>query len=433
MKEEYALFQSKQEGTEALRNRAIDLYLQGKRPAEIARELGRSRKWFYETLARYQQEGRGGLGEQSRRPHQTPRKTAPEIEAAVVRIRKLIVSGKDPVLRYGNYGAEAIAAELRRAGLEPPSRATIYRILHRHGLVEPRPKRRHRQRLPQDYPWPSLSAGATLHVMDFMMRTLPGGQRFYAANLLEMPCQWPYLAILPAKTRDLVCSFFVAAWQAIGIPDVLQVDNDNVWRGSSSAPYTFSFLVRLWLLLGVQVIFIPPYTPQANTWIESFNHLWGRNFWQRTRFQSLKDVQQNLPYFQTYCRERRLLPGTEITPHECRSARPAPLRLPDDFNQYRQKRLPLTEGFLHFIRFADAHGNISFLNASWPLGPQWAGKTVRATLDTKQGRVIVFYQATRDSKPQSIAAFSFPIREEVLPVAERFRRLAPSIWPEATS
>ncbi len=119
-----------------------------------------------------------------------------------------------------------------------------------------------------------------------------------------------------------------------------------------------------------------------------------------------------------------------MTPQECRSTRPAPLPLPDDSNQHRQKRLPLTEGFLHFIRFVDAHGNTSFLNASWPLGPQWAGKTVRATLDTKQGVVTVFYQATRDSKPQSIAEFSFPIREEVYPVAERFRRPVPSIWLE---
>lgn len=252
MKEERAPYQSNQEDIETLRNRAIDLYLQGKRPTEIARELGRSRKWFYDTLARFQREGRAGLQEKTRRPHRTPRQTAPEIEAAIVRIRKLVVSGEDPILRYGNYGAEAIAAELRRAGMEPPSRATIYRILHRHGMVKPRPKRHHRHRLPKDYPWPSLSAETTLHVMDFMIRTLSGGQRFYAANLLEMPCQWPFLAVLPAKTRDLVSDFFVAAWQAIGIPDVLQVDNDNVWRGSSSAPYTFSFLVRLWLLLGVQ-------------------------------------------------------------------------------------------------------------------------------------------------------------------------------------
>jgi len=428
MREQQVPYQSNQEDVETLRNQAIDWYLQGKRPTEIARELGRSRKWFYETLKRFQQEGRAGLRAKSRQPHRKPRQTASEIEAAIVRIRKLIVSGEDPILRYGNYGAEAIAAELRRAGLEPPSHATIYRILHRHGLIKPRPKRRRQNALPRDYPWPSLSTGAKLHVMDFMIRTLPGGQRFYAANLLEMPCQWPFLAALPAKTRDLVGGFFVAAWQELGVPDVLQVDNDPVWRGSSSAPYTISFLVRLWLLLGVQVIFIPPYTPQANTWIESFNQLWDRNFWQRTRFQSLEKVQQQLPYFQTYCRERRLLPGTKMTVQDCRSAQPGPLCLPDDFHWHRQKRLPLTEGFLHFIRFVDAHGDIAFLNALWPLGSQWAGKTVRATLDVKQSLVIVYHQADRDTKPQRIAEFPFPIKEDVYPVAERFRRPAPSIW-----
>ncbi len=433
MKEKEVLYQPNQEDSEALRNQAIDLLYQGKRPSEVARALGCSRQWVYKTLARYQREGRKGLREKSRRPHRMPRKTAPEIEAAVVRARKLILSGEDPTLRYGNYGAEALAAELQRAGIDPPSRATIYRILHRHDLIKPRPKRGHRRPLPNDYPWPLLSTELTLHVMDFMMRTLPGGQRFYAANLLEMPCQWPYLAILPTKTRDQVSAFFVAAWQAIGIPHALQVDNDNVWRGSSSAPYTFSFLVRLWLMLGVQVIFIPPYTPQANTWIESFNHLWDRNFWQRTRFQSLEDVQQNLPYFQTYCRERRLLPKTKTTAQECRTARSAPLCLSDNFNKHRQKRLPLTEGFIHFIRFVDAHGNISFLNASWSLGPQWAGKTVRATLDIKRGMVTVFHQATRESSPQSIAAFPFPINEEVAPLAERFRRPTPSIWLDESS
>jgi len=93
MSEKQAPCQSNQEDSEKLRNRAIDRFLQGKRPAEIARELGHSRKWFYETLARYQKEGRAGLRERSRRPHHQPRQTAPEIEAAVVRVRKLIVSG----------------------------------------------------------------------------------------------------------------------------------------------------------------------------------------------------------------------------------------------------------------------------------------------------------------------------------------------------
>ncbi len=36
-----------------LRETAIDLYIGGKRPAAICRQLNRSRAWFYKTLTRY--------------------------------------------------------------------------------------------------------------------------------------------------------------------------------------------------------------------------------------------------------------------------------------------------------------------------------------------------------------------------------------------
>ncbi|OUC06929.1 hypothetical protein RY27_17975 [Litorilinea aerophila] len=205
-------------------------------------------------------------------------------------------------MRFGNSGADAIAAELKRAGIEAPSRATINRILRRHGLSNPRPHQRKKQTLPADYPWPQVHHAHVLHAMDFMERVLPGGQRLYACNLLDVFCQWPFLALITSKTKQNVVDFFLAAWQDVGRPNALRVDNDPVWRGSSSASYTFSTLVRLWLYLGVQVIFIPPYTPQANTWIESFNRLWSRNFWERMHFQDLSMVQQALPDFQTYCR-----------------------------------------------------------------------------------------------------------------------------------
>jgi len=429
MKDKKAPCQSNQEDLEKLRNQAIDLYLRGHTVAEITRQLDKSRSWFYKTLGKYRRAGRAGLQESSRRPRQSPGKTPQIIEDAVVRIRKLMASGQDPVLRYGNYGADAIAAELRRTGIEPPSRATINRILHRHGLVKPYVRRGRQTRLPKDYPWPQISQAYTIHAMDFMHRSLPGGLRFYAANLLDVYCQWPFLRILTSKSRQGVTDFFVAAWQEIGLPDVLHIDNDGVWRGSSSAPHTLSFLVRLWLLLGVQVIFIPPYTPQANTWIESFNHLWDRNFWQRNHFHSLEELQQQLPYLQTYCRERRLLPGKEITPRICRTQHAPQYLLPEDFQLHHQKALPLTAGFIHFIRFVNTHGDITFLNVTWHLGPEWIGKTVRATLDTAQSRVFVYHQSAPDQSPQRIADFSFPIKEKVHPIAADFSRPKPPVWP----
>ena len=63
----------------------------------------------------------------------------------------------------------------------------------------------------------------------------------------------------------------------------------------------------------------------------------------------------------------------------------------------------------------------------------WRGKPVRATLDVKLGQVTVFYQKARNAIPQRIAEFSFPIKEEVYLVDERFRRPAPSLWPDGAS
>ena len=113
----------------ALRGTAIDLFINGHKPTGICRQLNRSRTWFYNTLARYRQEGREGLRSRSRAPHHVHNRTPSHMEAAIVRLRKLILSGGDPELRYANIGADALAYELKRAGITPPSRATINRIL----------------------------------------------------------------------------------------------------------------------------------------------------------------------------------------------------------------------------------------------------------------------------------------------------------------
>ena len=134
--------QSNQDVAEQLRNRAIDMYIAGLKPTEICRQLGRSRTWFYNTLARYQIGGRPALASQSRAPHTVHNRTPREVEAAIVRVRRAITSGEDPKLRYANIGADSIAIELEHAGVTPPSRSTINRILKQYDLMQPRPRRK---------------------------------------------------------------------------------------------------------------------------------------------------------------------------------------------------------------------------------------------------------------------------------------------------
>ena len=264
---------------EALRNEAIDLYLQGLTVADLCRSLERSRSWFYETLKRYQQSGRAGLKSRSRAPHIVHNRTKKEVEEAIVRIRQTITAGQDPELRYANMGADSLAFELKRLKLKPPHRATINRILSRHDLVQPRPRKNKSSQLPADYPWPKTEKPNGLHQVDFVSRRIGGsGERFYGCHVLDLVRHWPYLRIITTKSAKQVAQVLVSAWQEVGLPTAMQIDNDIVWNGGGRGQRVLSTIVRLCLAVGVEVIFIPPYTPKANGSIESFNDLWDTNF-----------------------------------------------------------------------------------------------------------------------------------------------------------
>jgi transposase InsO family protein len=425
-----APLQSNHEAEEAVRQRAIDLFIAGKKPSQISRAVGRSRAWFYNTLARYRNGGRAGLVSRSRAPKRVSNRTAEAVEAAVVRVRQTILRGEDADLRYASIGANTIASELKRAEIEPPSRRTIQRILQRHQLVEPKAPAKAKAPIPEDYPWPRVNQANELHLFDFVTRTISGGGRFYSCNLMDQWRRWPVLRIITTKNAESVLAFLVEAWQEIGLPAALYLDNDIVWRGSGSAPRTFSRIVRLALWLGIELIFTPPYTPKANPLIESFNALWSANFWSRRLFQSVIEVQQELPHFEYVARYRHPWPQLGLRTADLVAPDFVPLCLPTNFTQHRTKSLPLTTGYLHFIRFVDLTGSFSILNEPWQLeAERWAGKTIRATLDLSQKQLLVFHQTQRHAVPTQIAQFDYVLDEKLVPLQDCYRRPRPTFWP----
>lgn len=431
MKEKAPLKSAENQATQK-RNRAIDLYIRGEKPAEICSKLGRSRRWFYYILSRYQAGGREALNSRLRAPNRVHNRTSTGVENAIVRTRKLILSGEDPELRYANLGADALAFELKRSGLQPPSRATINRILKRNNLVQPRQKGKRKRKLPDDFPWAKAEKPNQIHLFDFVSRNILGGGRFYGCHLLDQARRWPYLDIIPSKTALAVSQFMVSAWQKIGLPDGLYIDNDVVWRGSGFAKRTFSKIVRLCLLLGIEPIFTPPYTPEANPIIESFNRIWDRNFWQRKEFNHFEHVKSEYPFFVNYSRYRR-----PITEHDNRTADQlfsdfSPILLHTGFDQHQKETLPITEGKIHFLRFVSQDGTFKILNEKWQLEPKlWAGKTVRATVDTRLQKLVVFHQANVKTEPIIATSFGFHIEEKVLPLRSFFERLHTSFWLNA--
>jgi transposase InsO family protein len=103
---------------------------------EVVEAYGVSRSWVYELLARHRDEGDAAFEPRSRRPHTSPGSTPAPVVDLVLRLRKqLTEAGLDA-------GAETIDWHLTHHHQTKLSRATINRILTRHGLVTAEPDKR---------------------------------------------------------------------------------------------------------------------------------------------------------------------------------------------------------------------------------------------------------------------------------------------------
>ncbi|GCD88947.1 IS481 family transposase [Nocardioides sp. LS1] len=108
-----------------------------KRPvAEVAATYGMARSWIYELLTRYQDEGEAAFEPRSRRPKTSPNATPAETIELILRLRKeLLDEGHDA-------GADTLVWHLLQHHRVTVSRATVHRILTRHGAVTPEPKKK---------------------------------------------------------------------------------------------------------------------------------------------------------------------------------------------------------------------------------------------------------------------------------------------------
>lgn len=105
---------------------------------ELARSHGLSRTWIYELVKRFRRGGYAALGPRSRRPRSCPHQHGPEVEEAVLTLRRSLAdAGHDA-------GAQTIAHHLSGQVEPVPAVSTIWRILSRHGLITPQPHKRPR-------------------------------------------------------------------------------------------------------------------------------------------------------------------------------------------------------------------------------------------------------------------------------------------------
>jgi IS30 family transposase len=376
-----------------LRRRAIALYLQGWKKSEIARKLQRSRRWVQRWIGRYDPAAPTvSLQNHSRAPKQPDESYSERIKKMVLQSRKEREGGKRAKYQYALVSAEAIYYELRELHVFPlPSPRTIHRWLKRAGRIR---ERRSRKAPNATYPLLPCKAVNEVHELDFKgpFYLQDHAHKYYLMVLRDKLSKKTALRVLATKSMDASVDFLVSAWQKMGCPRYLKMDNCLDFRGSNLYPRSPSKLMRVCLDLGVQPVFIPLREPWRNGVVENLNGLLARFLFRTHTFEAEKQLHQAVQRMETTINMTHRLPALEgKTPQEF--AANAKLRYPPAGYEWRRRNLQLLKGKVTFLRFVRKSGRITVTaNDKFLIGKKYKWHYVMANVDVAKQKLHVIWQ-----------------------------------------
>lgn len=192
---------------------------------EVAARYGVTRQSVTAWRKRYEHDGLDGLKERSRRPHHSPARVAPDIEAEICELRRT----------HRRWGARRISFELGRRGVEPaPAQATVHRILVRNGFVRGQAQRHKRK-----YKRWQREAPMQLWQMDLVSGVfLADGRECKLITGIDDHSRFVVIAhVVVVPTGRAVCEAFVAAMRRYGVPSEVLTDNGKQFTGRFTRPF----------------------------------------------------------------------------------------------------------------------------------------------------------------------------------------------------
>ena len=379
------------------RREFIELFRQeGVNRQELCRRFGISRTVAYKWLARFAA-GDGELADRSRRPHQSPKRSAAASEHLVLGVRDA----------HPAWGARKIGRCLERDGQKAPAISTMHAILRRHARVCPpagkpgEPYRRFEMEAPN-----------LLWQMDFKGHVaLADGSDCHPLTVIDDHSRFtPCLAACRDEKRPTVQGHLQTTFRRYGLPEAMFVDNGGPWGYTLEEPWT---KLGVWLLkLGVRVIHSRPRHPQSRGKNERFHRTLEAEVFAFERFGDLAAVQRAFDRWRDIYNLDR--------PHEALGQetpasryRPSPRAMPE--------RLPQVEYDDHEIvrTVSSTKAYVSFKGRLWKVPQAFCGERLAIRPLSTDGRYAVCFAA------HPIATIDLTNNQTVSHVSEQVSAISP--------
>jgi hypothetical protein len=280
----------------------------------------------------------------------------------------------------GEYGADAIERALQEeAAGTLVSRATINRVLKRHGVTDHHTRIR-RAAPPKGWYLPQVAAGqAELDCFDFIEDLkIAGGPVLNVLTAKSLHGALTDAWVLPQLSAKGSLPCMLSRWRRDGLPAYAQYDNHNVFQGAHQFAHAVGRISRLSLALGIIPVFVPPLEHGMQNTIESFNGLWQAKVWQRHHVASVPELRVRSDAYIAAHRARTA---------EAREAAPGRRPMPEDFKL--DLRAPL-RGQMIFIRRTNERGRVRILGQPLAVSSEWPNRLVRCEVDFDNHHICCF-------------------------------------------
>ena len=228
---------------------------------ELAAQYGISRKTGYKWVERYAADGVLGLQDRSRRPHDSPQATAPDLVQVLIAVRT----------RHPRWGAKKLLAVAARRAPKAawPCPSTVSAHLKARGLITARRRRRPPVVVPSTRP--PITHTNEVWTADFKGEFLTGDHRYcYPRTVRD---GWSRFVLrcdaLTAHTLAVTRPGFERTFAEYGLPERLRSDNGPPFGGPGLG--RLSALAVWWIRLGIVPERIAPGHPEQNGSHEQFH------------------------------------------------------------------------------------------------------------------------------------------------------------------